>query len=1306
VADASVAAVFFDLGDTLGTAVLGGQPPKLVGFDVFPFVPAVLADLKARGLKLGVISNTGDEKGPAVNAVLAPTGLLANFDPALVVYSGDETPLPNGTPVTKAIPEIFHRAADRAGLGATPERCLFVGDDARERQVAASAGWRVCPHPLLVGEVLDGQALRYVRLTVPPNRLAQPWRTELRKRAFVPQHFAGRRGATVYGLTSDRVAGELGAMGLDVDLLGGPDLPRLSDLYLLHDDVAARSGFLAAQGEAARTFAAAGQSERIVKYLPEGDVVVALPGDVAPDALHFPGTRHGHTLKLTPDPLLWDQPPPTGAPAPPAGFVAGQAALAQNVVAELAQITPAVISDLVGRYSGALPLDGSAAAKVTSRHIRHPDNSRAVAQLVTDLEAAGQGRLQVRLHRFTYTGLQLFNVEAELAGTSPEVVLVTAHLDSTAAFQQPYDPATDPAPGADDDGSGVAAVLAIAQRFAALAAVAPPARTIRFVLFNAEEQGLIGSQAYARRSKSRGESIAAVWQMDMIGYNKAAPLSWEVHTGFEASPAVEARSHMLADWLRAAAPQVSPELPAVQIYHSATAPEGDPAAGRSDHASFQAQGYPACVVSEDFFVGPDADAPAPQENPNYHRPGDTFVAAGYAADITRALAAAAWATASQLPSPADLAPSSFLAMEEPMPALREFDSRKQPARPAALVGAAAFAEPPGATARTNPLTGSPVVVPATRSSSTDGSLVERALAFARNQGAAFGFTAGQPAEFVPDPVIRRTSAGAAAVNLQQQYYGVPVFQMNRTVRFKPDGLVADAAGDTAPMPAGMSTEPKLSAEAGVLKAAEHLASTGAGETVRDQFGQVTPLPTIDIKGFTPNVIARFPLAPRPTVFDKGPFENPIPAHLVVFNQTGAARLAWYVLLTFPNYAQQYAVIVAADTPTGEILYSKSTLRHAGARGRVYEFSPGVADRRMIDFPRQLADFPAMPSSPITGFPADWVDTNQTMGNSTRATLNFTTQTLNGTNQNGVVEFDPAQGDGDDQKLLNIFYFCNYMHDFLYILGFDESNGNFQQLNFTHTGATGDPVLARAHSGPVSGTANMATGPDGLSPVMNMGLVVASNRHTAFDADVVFHEYTHGLTNRMVGDGRMNAPHSLEKLQSGGMGEGWSDYFALTIQNYFRANEKTVTGDWVINNAAGIRRAPYDDAYPYRYGDLMNFPEVHDIGEVWCATLMMMTRKLRAALGNDQQGYRLAWQIVVDALKLTPSNPTFLDARDAILRAIDDLGSTNRIPPSAHGLARKAAWQAFAHFGMGINATSGDADDVDSIIADTTLPPGI
>jgi len=121
-----------------------------------------------------------------------------------------------------------------------------------------------------------------------------------------------------------------------------------------------------------------------------------------------------------------------------------------------------------------------------------------------------------------------------------------------------------------------------------------------------------------------------------------------------------------------------------------------------------------------------------------------------------------------------------------------------------------------------------------------------------------------------------------------------------------------------------------------------------------------------------------------------------------------------------------------------------------------------------------------------------------------------------------------------------------MYDFFLLLGFDEASGNFQEVNFTGLGAPSDSVEARAHSGAVFGTANMRTKIDGENPIMNMGLVEGINRHTAFDADVVFHEFVHGVTNRLVG-GRMN-DFASQQPQSREMGEGNSDYFALTVIN--------------------------------------------------------------------------------------------------------------------------------------------------------------
>jgi extracellular elastinolytic metalloproteinase len=99
----------------------------------------------------------------------------------------------------------------------------------------------------------------------------------------------------------------------------------------------------------------------------------------------------------------------------------------------------------------------------------------------------------------------------------------------------------------------------------------------------------------------------------------------------------------------------------------------------------------------------------------------------------------------------------------------------------------------------------------------------------------------------------------------------------------------------------------------------------------------------------------------------------------------------------------------------------------------------------------------------------------------------------------VVTFNPANDTGVDQLVLNIFYYNCYMHDYFYLLLFRERDGNFQQNNFGRGGLGGDRVDARAYPGPVFGTANMDTLVDGQSPVMNMGLVSRTNRHTAFSS---------------------------------------------------------------------------------------------------------------------------------------------------------------------------------------------------------------
>jgi extracellular elastinolytic metalloproteinase len=297
-------------------------------------------------------------------------------------------------------------------------------------------------------------------------------------------------------------------------------------------------------------------------------------------------------------------------------------------------------------------------------------------------------------------------------------------------------------------------------------------------------------------------------------------------------------------------------------------------------------------------------------------------------------------------------------------------------------------------------------------------------------------------------------------------------------------------------------------------------------------------------------------------------------------------------------------------------------------------------------------------------------------------------TTTGTVEDDVVVFDAADAVGDDQKVVNIFYLNCYMHDYFYLLGFREANANFQQDNFGLGGFAGDPVDARAHSGPVTGTANMLTPADGTSPIMNMGLVTGTNRHTAFDSDVVFHEYMHGVTNRLVGGG-MNTD-ALDSPQSGAMGEGWGDFVACTI------NGVTTVGSWVVDRPEGIRGFPYTEDFPDGFGDLGTgrYTRVHNNGEIWCATLVQVSRNI---------GERLAMQLVVDALKLSPANPSFLNMRDSILKALDDARDGKLISDQEHADAFDGIWSAFAKFGMGVGARSNGAQ-LTGIVADTSVPP--
>jgi beta-phosphoglucomutase-like phosphatase (HAD superfamily) len=207
----AITTVFFDLGATLGSPILSPPPVHLIGFDVFEFALPVLDDLRGRGLRLGVISNTGDDDGTAVDAVLGQANIRDFFEPSLRIYSRD-------VGLKKDSPKIFRLAAARAAV--PPDQCLFIGEDAAERAFARQAGNLTAPHPIVVPDVLDGQPLQHVRITVPPEQASSDWQTVLRRLRVALVNVSGPDPPVVEAIAAQRALAGLESLHFGVELLG------------------------------------------------------------------------------------------------------------------------------------------------------------------------------------------------------------------------------------------------------------------------------------------------------------------------------------------------------------------------------------------------------------------------------------------------------------------------------------------------------------------------------------------------------------------------------------------------------------------------------------------------------------------------------------------------------------------------------------------------------------------------------------------------------------------------------------------------------------------------------------------------------------------------------------------------------------------------------------------------------------------------------------------------------------------------------------------------------------------------------
>jgi hypothetical protein len=246
------------------------------------------------------------------------------------------------------------------------------------------------------------------------------------------------------------------------------------------------------------------------------------------------------------------------------------------------------------------------AGEIGERNMQRYPQLNAAADFIED--SFSRAGLRTRRDSYELDGRACHNIEAEIPGARPEIVVIGAHYDSVFGSS-----------GANDNGSGVAAMLALARRFAGK----PAGQTLRFVAFVNEEPpyfqtGQMGSLVYARRCKARGDQISAMISLETMGYFSDAPRSQSYPSlgirpfypstgnfiGFVGNIRSRALLHRAILLFRQQA-----KLPS----EGGALPSFLPGVGWSDQWAFWQCGYPAFMITDT----------APFRYPHYHEATDT-----------------------------------------------------------------------------------------------------------------------------------------------------------------------------------------------------------------------------------------------------------------------------------------------------------------------------------------------------------------------------------------------------------------------------------------------------------------------------------------------------------------------------------------------------------------------------------------------------------------------------------------------------------------------------------------------------------
>jgi extracellular elastinolytic metalloproteinase len=550
-----------------------------------------------------------------------------------------------------------------------------------------------------------------------------------------------------------------------------------------------------------------------------------------------------------------------------------------------------------------------------------------------------------------------------------------------------------------------------------------------------------------------------------------------------------------------------------------------------------------------------------------------------------------------------------------------------------------------------------------------------ALGWVRANRARLGMTAADVDDL--ELTARATSPGTGFTHLRYRRSdrGIPAFDGGLRVSLDRGGRILSVTGSPE-APQVESATPRLGAVA-ALRALQR--DVGVERAVDVESG--------------PDGVRRM------TRFEGGDF-----ARLVLFGSGRGTRLAWHLTYRATDIAHYDAVV---DAESGAILF-RQNLTKGASLADVFPSHPAQGTAVPVDLDGWVHAGANVLSGPYARAYSDLNDNDvisadEEINRTPAGNFRFPFQPFTGATCDPGAQCSWNRSVAGSwqvnrqQNAVQAFYLVNRFRDHL---------ANDPDIRFDGF-AGADPVRVETDDGASTGpnaahlnNASMSTLPEGLPPLMQLYLFDGDGFRTINAGDsaaIVWHEYAHGLSNRLVTHD--DGSGALSSAQAGAMGEGWSDWYALDllVNDGLMSDERPAgevdLGAYTDSVPHTLRRQGLDcpvgvptgcpgtegaGAGGFTYGDfgeIVNGADVHADGEIWAETLW----DLRTAVGSDT-----AQALITEGMRMAPPEPSFLDMRNAILAAETGL-------PGDH---RNAVWTVFARRGMGYWAHTEGAGDVD------------